>query len=102
MSDELAIPVPRLEVSGRPRRDRRADDSVSGLLPADPGGLEQRRLAGSGLADHQVVAVARAEQCPHTVGLFAVEMGVQPEHLFNHLGGDPTGSFANPCGRGTR
>ena len=88
---------PCLEVGGRPRRHRRADHPESCLLPADPGGPEQCRLAGSGLADHQVVAVARAEQCPHTVGLFDVQMGMESKDAFDHVGGNPAGSFADPC-----
>ena len=90
----------RLEVGGRPRRHRRADDPVAGLLPADPGGPEHGRLARSGLADHQVVAVARGEQCPDTVGLFAVEMGVESEDVVDRAGGDPAGSFADACDGG--
>ena len=64
-------------------------------------GLEQRRLAGSGLADHQVVAVARGEQCPHTVGLFAIEMGMEPEDPFDHARGRP-GRFLRRCVRPRR
>ena len=89
MSDELGMPGAGLEVGGRPRRHRRADDPEAGLLPADPGGTEQGRLARSGLADHQVVAVARGEQGPHTVGLFAVEMGVQREDVVDECRGRP-------------
>ena len=86
----------RLEVGGRPCRHRRADDPEAGLLPADPGGTEKRRLARSRLADHQVVAVARGEQRPHTVGLLAVEVGVQPEDVFDRGWGRP-GRFLRRC-----
>ena len=91
----------RLEVGGRPCRHRGPDHPEAALLPADPSGAEHGRLAGAGLADHQVVAVARGEQCPHAVSLFAVEMHVVLEYVFDRGRGDPASSLAHACGGGT-
>ena len=66
----------RFEVGCRPGRHRRADDPEAGLLPADASGPEHGRLAGPGLADDQVVAVAGGEQLLDAGGLFAVQVGV--------------------------
>ena len=78
-----------LEVGGRPGRHGGADDLVARLLPAGPGGTEHGRLPRAGLADHQVVAVARGEKGPHTVGLFSVEMGMPRQDVVDGAEGDP-------------
>ena len=73
---------PPLEVGRRPGRHGCADDlRKPACLPPDPGGPEHGRLAGSGLADHQVVAVARGEELPHALGLLAVQVAVVCEDL---------------------
>ena len=91
----------RLEGRGGSRRNGGADDLEARLFPAGPGGLEHGRLSRPGLADHQIVAVARGEQLPDTVGLLAVEMGVESEDLVDDAGGtrpvpSPMRSVADP------
>ena len=93
--EELGMPVPRLEVGGRPGGHSRADDPEAGLLPADPGGAEHGGLARPGLADHQVVAVARGEERPDPVGLLDVQMSMKTQHLFGECCG-PTCPVPSP------
>ena len=83
----------RFELGGGPGRHGGADDLETRLFPAGPGGMEHGGLTRSGLADHQVVAVARGEQRPDPVGLFSIEMGMESEDLVDRAGGDPAGTF---------
>ncbi len=65
-----------LQIGRCPSGHRRADDPQARRLPSHPGRGEHGRLAGAGLSDDQVVAVARGEEGPDPVGLLAVEVRV--------------------------
>ena len=92
VSDELGIPVPASS-SAAVLAATAVPMTLKPALPSRPGRHGAWSTSRPGLADHQVVAVARGEQRPGPHRPVRGRDGRRTQDLVDRAGGDPAGTF---------